>query len=188
MIDPKTQFALNGRHAQPRLHAPQAGCAGFTLVEILIVLVIMGIIATVAVPRMGETDTSRLRAAAQLLYADLEYTQYESITHPGDTRIIVFNLANPGYHIAATSRPKVPIENPIGSVNYQRTFGQGAASLLDGVSLSALSLNGDRRLGFGRYGELDQDTAAVITLAAGDQAIDVTIEPFSGEISVGPIY
>jgi prepilin-type N-terminal cleavage/methylation domain-containing protein len=167
---------------------PFRRCSGaFTLVEILIVLVIMGIAATIVVPRLGDTDTSRLRAAAQLLIADLEYTQYESITHPGDTRLMVFDRLNPGYHIATSSRPGVPITDPIGSRTYLRRFGEGSASLLKDVTIAGLSLDGDRRLGFGRYGQLDQSTAAVITLGAGGHTVAITVDAFSGEIVVGEI-
>jgi len=53
---------------------------GFTLIELMVVIAVLAIIATVAVPGMGNfLDSNKLRGATSQLYADLQYARSESI-------------------------------------------------------------------------------------------------------------
>ncbi|MHC4195742.1 MAG: pilus assembly FimT family protein [Planctomycetota bacterium] len=53
---------------------------GFTLIEILVVVVIMAIAAMLAVPLFSSAGDIQLQAAADLIAADLEYAKSMSIT------------------------------------------------------------------------------------------------------------
>ncbi|MCC6579852.1 MAG: prepilin-type N-terminal cleavage/methylation domain-containing protein [Phycisphaeraceae bacterium] len=158
----------------------------FTLMEVLIVLAVLGIAAAMAVPLLGDTGTTKLRAAAQLLCADLAYAQVESIAHVDDLRFFIVDQANNTYSIAPASAPTVPITNPVGKQPYRVTFGVGAAaSQLSGVTINAISLGGDDRIRFGPYGQLDQAANATITLAAAGHTLTVTIDRVTGETTIG---
>src|SRR5829696_4955695 len=73
-----------------RLHAAAASGAmrrrrsgsrgGFTLVEILAVVVILGIASAIIIPEMGTRDDMRAKAAARTLVADLIYCQNLAIS------------------------------------------------------------------------------------------------------------
>jgi len=158
--------------------------AAFSFVEVIIVVAILGIMAAMAVPMLGQSDGTRLRAAADLLIADLGYAQIESIAHGDDLRCVVFDAAQDRYYLAATSDPDTPIENPASRLPYVTRFGEGRAAELEGVRFQNVSVGGDDTLGFGLYGQLDQSSAAAITLSCGSSRLLLQIEPVSGEVSV----
>lgn len=171
---------------------PAAPVRAFTLVELLIVVLIIGIVAGIAVPMLGQTDSTRLTAAAQLLAADLAFAQNESITHGDDPRLVVFDAAANTYHIAPTSTPDTPVTEPVTGQPFAVTFGQGRAAQLAGVTLSTLSMDGDSgstndRFAFGIYGQIDQATDATITLASGGMTILVTVNATTGETTIGSL-
>jgi prepilin-type N-terminal cleavage/methylation domain-containing protein len=156
----------------------------FSLVELLIVVVLVAIAATVAIPMLAGTDATRLRAAAQLLMADVAFAQMESITHADDPCVVTFNQANNSYTIARSSAPATPIADPDTNEPYVTKFGIGRAAELAGVSIQGYSLGGDNQLAFGIYGQTDQSTPAVITLQAGGQTVTVRVDSTSGEASL----
>lgn len=160
---------------------------GFQLVEIMILVAVLAIAAAVALPRMSRTDDMRLRAAARLLIADLEYAQVESMAQGDAPRVVVFDAAGHAYHVARASEPDTPLDSPLGPFPYRTVFGQGRASALAGVTIHAYSLGGDNRVGFGLYGQLDQTAPATVTLACGGRRITITLDPTTGTSSVGPI-
>ncbi|MCE9590042.1 MAG: prepilin-type N-terminal cleavage/methylation domain-containing protein [Planctomycetes bacterium] len=165
---------------------PRPRRPGFTLVEMMIVVTIVGIVAVLAAPMMGSPDTNKLRSAAQLLVADLEYAQAESITHSSATRVLVVNNTTT-YTLATAATSSVAITNPVGKLPYVTTFGTGRAASLDGVTISAYSLNGDAIIGFGAYGQLDQTANATITLRSGGNTVMVTLDATTGMATVGAI-
>ncbi len=165
---------------------PYQRAGAFTLLEIMIVVAILAILASL-VPMIGSTDEARLRGAAQMLVADLELAQMQSIAHSEDGRVLVFAAAGDAYHLGTASSPATPIINPIDKRDYVVQFGVSRAFYLGGVTITGTSLGGDNQLGFGEYGQLDQATPATITLGAAGSTITITLDPLTGEVSVGPI-
>lgn len=155
-----------------------------TLVEMLIVITLIAIAASLAVPLLGDTAGTRLQSAARLLVADLAFAQIESITHADDPCCVAFDQASGSYTVARSSTPATPITNPGTNQPYVTQFGIGRASELSGVSIQGYSLDGDNVLAFGMFGETDQATSATITLEANGQSLTVQIDPVSGEASI----
>ena len=109
-----------------------------------------------------------------------------------DLRYVIFDLANHSYQIAridpdSETTAYIPINNPVGNIDYIVAFGSGPNRQLAGVELSSYSLNGDNQIKFGIYGELDQASNAKITLACDGYQITLTIEPSTGEVSFSEI-
>ena len=168
------------------IRMPRAA-TGLTVVELMIVVAVIAIAGLLVVPMLGGTQVESLRGAVQLVIADLEVAQIESISHSDDPRCVVFFDDNTGYHVAAASDLDTPITDPISKGPYTVTFGQGRAASLKGVSIADVAADGDRILGFEPYGNLDQTTAASITLQAADSRVTITIDPITGQASSGPI-
>lgn len=157
----------------------------FTLVELTIVIVVLAIAATLAVPLLAAPYPTRLTAAAELVAADLGFAQSDSITHADDPRVVTFNTGMSTWFVAKKSAVDTPITEPVTQAAYTTQFGLGRAAQLTGVTIQAYSLGGDARLGFGKFGELDQTTAASVTLASGGWTLTITFDPTSGEASLG---
>jgi Tfp pilus assembly protein FimT len=153
----------------------------------LLVVGIMAIMTALVIPMFKDGDVSKLRGAASVLMADLAYAQVESIAHGEDPRLVVFDTATSSYKIATTLAPTTAITNPIDKQPYEVVFGSRGARELSGVTISSYSLGGDAVLQFGAYGELDQATAATITLGCNSKTITVTVDPTTGDTSVSGV-
>ncbi len=160
---------------------------GFTLVELLAVIAILGVIGYLVVPMFGRPEIERLKAAAQLIEADIAAAQVDSITHTDDPRLIVFDLDAAAYHVAASSSPTVPLTEPVTKAPYRVQMGAGRASACGGVTISNLSVGGDAQLGFGPYGQLDETSPASITLSSGPHTLTLTIDAATGAVTIGQV-
>ncbi|MEM6459811.1 MAG: hypothetical protein AAF710_10530 [Planctomycetota bacterium] len=172
-----------------RPHPPTApGRPAFTTTELLVVVAVLGIASALVLPTFRDHDTLQLRRAAALLAADLDAARAGSLTHADDPRLVVFDADDHAYHVAAASDPATPVTNPFDRRPYRVAFGTGRAAALGLVTLDAWSLNGDDAVGFGVYGQLDQTTPATVTLRAGDTRLTLTLDPDTGEASIGDFH
>jgi prepilin-type N-terminal cleavage/methylation domain-containing protein len=150
--------------------------AAFTLIEIMIVVVIIGIAAAMAVPMISSGASFQIRSAANLVVADLEYAKSMAISR-GQSYKVVFDAANESYQILKVSDDSVvrppdrncdtmsfPNENRIHDV------------VIDSTSFTAGAVTFDY-LG-------SPDAGGTVVLKAGEIARTITIEPVTGFISV----
>ena len=115
---------------------------GFTLVEILAVVVILGIASAIIIPQMGTRDDMRAAAAARRLIADLIYAQNQAIT-TGRWVYVKFDVANNKYTLLSTasSGGDVALTNPITQTTFTQQFG-AAAQGWQNISISSAVFNG----------------------------------------------
>lgn len=69
---------------------------GFTLVEVLVVIVMIGIMMKIVVPRFRVSNASRVRGAARQMAADLEVARTRALSTTSKVRV-VFNVASQQY-------------------------------------------------------------------------------------------
>jgi type II secretion system protein H len=178
---------------RPRQNSRQ----GFTLVEILVVVVILGIAAAVVVPQLGAQNDVRAAAAARMIMADLIYAQNRAIAT--QTRhYVVFNTTagSQSYRIRMGSA-MADIPQPITKESYYEVkIGQKNTALSD-VSLGDVSFEGFTTIAFDELGvpyyydptgptttALSSVGGSTIQVKAGTYTLTITVEPYTGEIKV----
>jgi len=167
---------------------------GFTLVEILSVVVILGIISATIIPQIATRDDQRAASAARVVMADLLYAQNRAIAQQ-KIHYVVFDVAGKNYKVLERWTPATLIKNPVDGSAYQVTFGTGSTSGLKEMSLQSASFDGKPVLAFDVMGiphSVDPSTGAMSPLTTGQVVVmggssftmTVTVSPFSGELVV----
>lgn len=111
----------------------------FSLAELLMVLAIMAITSSVILPLIGDNDASQLRAAAELLAADIEDVQGRSLAEPNAQTCLRVASDGSGWHIALASSPNEPLPDIQGQPML-RQFGFGVLAGSPEVTLSSNEL------------------------------------------------
>jgi type II secretion system protein H len=174
--------------------------AGFTFVEILIVVMIMGIIATISLPALNETlEDTRLRGAADEVVTALEYAQLTAMTSGRETRVNIesnderidvrqyttnADLFNGGDELAAADVENgtyelMPYPSKKG-VNYSFDFPD--VDRFKGVDITISDFDNINPVFFDAQGAPSRGGSA--TLALGSSQIVVTMDALTGKVSV----
>lgn len=166
---------------------------GFTLIEILMVVVILGIASAVIVPAIGSRDDLKVSAAARVLMADLLYAQSRAITTQKLT-YVKFDPGDGSYSLLSSLSPARVLDHPVQGGEFVMRFGASAGSGLRGVTLGGADFDGHSILAFDELGSpmsVHGGTRAVtalgsgrIQLSSGSRTLAVEIEPFTGDITV----
>lgn len=178
---------------------------GFTLIEILAVVVILAIAAKIAISYMGSYSGLKVTAAARMTMSDLFYAQNTAITKQTNVFVIFRTSGNVGYDLAYKSNPSASADyvvNPLKGGNYTVVFGASATgpaayatvqsvtrqSSGSPVAMSILTFDSLGQPGYCSSGDtsgtLLTDTAAVnLGATATSSPTTLTIQPYTGEIS-----
>jgi prepilin-type N-terminal cleavage/methylation domain-containing protein len=157
--------------------------AGFTLIEVLTVVVIMGIAGAVVVPQMHKRGSLEIKAASSIVIADLLSAQNEAITRQSPRRV-VFDTATNSYKITDTGGTALSVSWKNGSAaNYVVSFTDD--DRFDGVTLSGASFGDSATVEFDALGA--PSSGGTIDLVAGDLHYRITVAAFTGRVTVAPV-
>jgi len=169
-----------------RVRPQQGRDRGFTIIELMIVLVILGIAAAIAVPMMSSAASMQLRSAVNMVAADLEYAKSMSIA-TGQYYRVAFDTAQNRYEVQDPSG--AVIQHPVSKKNYVVSFGDDGRlnqvtiqSVTSGAA--ALSEVCFDYLGTPRSSTAELANPVVVTLQAGGATRTVTVAAVTGFISV----
>ena len=177
------------QRAIPKLrdHGPRpraGGLPAFTMIEILVVVVILGIASAIIVPQMSSRNDLDAAAAARAVMADLLYAQNRAIAMQ-KTQYVSFNVADQQYGLYDTMSPQVVLTHPVNLNNYVMTFGQsGANNISNNATLASAGFNGQATIAFDELGEPYSYNAGTITPLSGTGTIVLTSGNYSLTISV----
>jgi prepilin-type N-terminal cleavage/methylation domain-containing protein len=172
--------------SRPSASAPSSR-RGFTLIEILSVVVILGIASAIIVPQLGSRDDLRAAAAARALMGDLLYAQSRSIAL-GKMHYVQFGSNQ--YQVLDSMSPANVINNPVTQIPYTMTVGTGN---LTNVSVRTANFDGNNTLAFDSMGVPYSWSSSAgpvalssgtVTFKAGNNTKTITVSPYSGQIKI----
>jgi prepilin-type N-terminal cleavage/methylation domain-containing protein len=151
---------------------------GFTLIEIIIVVVILSIAAMAAIPLMSSASDIQIRSASNLIASDLEYAKSMAISR-GQDYSVVFNESDNSYGIYKKGEAD-PIQHPVKKgFPYAMNFSND--SRLGKVDITSTSFTGGEVV-FDCLGS--PDDGGTITISASGITATITVEPVTGYISI----
>jgi prepilin-type N-terminal cleavage/methylation domain-containing protein len=169
------------RHYHPRNTTDD----GFTLAELLVVVVVLGIIALVVMPTVYVVDDTRLAEAGRLLVADLDNARLQSMGSAADPCLVVFDPSGSSYFLSRKSDPTNPIVDPGSGRPWRRAFGRGSASQLDNVTV-ALAGGVAPSLSFTGLGTITPSLDAELTLRCKGRSITIVVDARTGSSRIRP--
>ena len=156
---------------------------GFTLVEMMITVAIMGIAASIIMPALSNTDYSVVQAGASLMVADFDFAQTMAISDPTDMTVVKFDTNNARWWVAPYSTPDTPFVKPYSTETYDTTMGAGRAYLATGVTFSLTDVT-NNMIVYNAFGQLNQATNPVITLTYGSASGTILFDSETGFLKV----
>lgn len=164
---------------------------GFTLIEVIMVVVILGFAAFIAIPMVSNAADVQARAAANRIAADLDYAKGLAITHQRDYTV-VFVPSGESYEIRVEPAGAGDvIEDPVNPGDFVVDF--SADSRLDRVDVVSADFDADisNAITFDYLGSpysgldtVNPLNSGTITLQADNFTLTVNIEPVTGYITI----
>jgi len=151
--------------------------SGFTVIEILVVVVIIAIAAMIAVPMMTSGASMQIRSAANVIAADLEYAKSMAISRQ-NIYAVVFDKDNDSYQIEG---PNGIIDHPV-KKGFQYLVSFRDDSRLNKVDIYDVAFDGTSEVKFDYLGS--PSNGGVITLRADGIPMTIQVEAVTGFITI----
>lgn len=181
---------------------PRRGRAGYTLIELLILISVLGILAGILLPTLNPSVHDQIRSVGRIMSADLAYARDLSIAN-GSTYELSFDLPNEQYvlrHSGGNSALDTLPHNPFHATTdppYKHTYSlEHLPHAGPDVQLHSMYVDTDPpaavdTLEYGPLGETTRAEPTVIWLrcGAGDSLcyLPLRVDPITGLADVGPV-
>jgi prepilin-type N-terminal cleavage/methylation domain-containing protein len=185
MPSTRPHLGLRAASASQRLCQHPVQAHAFTLVEVLVVVVIVGIAAGIVVPQMMTAGSLTLQAAGRMIIADLLYAQNDAVVQMRH-RKVVFDVDHNRYGLTDGD------DNPI-SVNWRTggsTLGNYSVDFASdtrfrGVRITAADFGGSAQL---EYDELGTPVSGgYIEIQGANFKYRIIVTPMTGRVTISEV-
>lgn len=183
MVQEPEDLAVNGSAAIPGTHAKSGllhhtGEEGFTLLEVVITIIVIGIISLIAIPRIYD-QYARLKiiAAARQVAADIRYAQTVAMAEH-DSSWVEFDDTQNVYRVYSgpTTASRTLMAHPLEGGTYIRYLDRGK---FKNVTISSLSIGVDKAIGFDWFGNTSNSGQIVL-----NNWITIDVEKETGLVEI----
>ncbi len=135
---------------------------GYTILELIIVIVIAGIMAAVAIPKIGNVSKVDVYTAARIIKSDIRYAQQRAMSK-FKTTTITFDANQDTYHITDT-----------GGASIDKSLPSSSGAQFDATYTIVFDSTGA------------PDAANTVVIRSGDQAESILVSGATGKASIIP--
>ena len=179
--------------AMKRVHNLNHLNRGYTLIEVLVVVTILGIAAAVVTPNLSQAGVFRIQAAVRTLVSDISFAQMDALGYQ-EQRALVFDVDENLYTLVEVQDSTVDVENnAIYDINRpdQRYVVSFDREEFGGTFIESVEFDGDNVLIFDEIGG-PVATAGSSTLSDGGSVVlagplsrfRIDVAAFTGRITV----
>ncbi|MBL9031109.1 MAG: type II secretion system protein [Phycisphaerae bacterium] len=160
-------------------------CRAYTLIELLIAIVLLGIASAVVIPSIGSADALKVQSAVRAIVADINAAQSEALaTQRG--RAIVFDVAHNKYQIIEVNGTTLnPAQDLIREVQLVTT-GHGLSG-----TIVAADFGGTDTLVFDELGgpvtgpgSSNPSAGGTVRVTGFGSTFELTVEAYTGRVTV----
>lgn len=149
--------------------------AGFTLIELVIVIVVISILSTYAIIKSAPASEITLPSQAQKLASDIRHVQVLASSWGKSLRLSITPGTNGSYSVSCVTSDSSPcnvspVIDPASSSSFKVSLQKGVV------------LDGNSTLDFNSLGQ--PSTAASYTLTSGSSTINVSVAALTGFVTV----
>ncbi len=173
------------------------GKRGYTLIELLIVIGLLGLAAQILIPYLNNQGNLHLQAAVRTVIADLAYAQQSAHDNQGFRRVQFFadgsgyaiiRVTPATFNTAFDATTADYVIDPIEGGEYIRDF--GGDGRWSGISFKDVDIDsGNKYVTYDLLGgtvatSSSPGTGGSVTLTADGEDFIIGIEPFTGKVTV----
>ena len=184
----------------PALKTTPRSNTGFTILELLVVLAILGLTAGLVVPMLSGLDNIKAATAADQIVSTLVLAQTWSVAGRSDCQV-VFDSSADKFELqdeTGTVMPDPTKQMPAGSDSdeYLYRVSYPDSRSLNTVTIDSVDFDGTQAISFDRLGAprsgliADGPTAlstGTIEISVGDDRMKISVEPITGQVNVTEI-